>query len=177
MRLPETYRWLEVEPGPRMLREALALYGTKERAGSANNPEILRWAEETGQASVYNADSMPWCGLFVAVCAKRAEWEPVRNPLWALNWVRWEAKAPWAGLGDVLVFVRDGGGHVGLYVGEDSEAFHVLGGNQGDSVSIVRIAKKRLVGVRRPKWRVAQPEGVKRVQVSATGVVLSTNEQ
>jgi cell wall-associated NlpC family hydrolase len=35
-------------------------------------------------------------------------------------------------LGDVLVFRRGGGGHVALYVGEDEEAFHVLGGNQAD---------------------------------------------
>ena len=35
-------------------------------------------------------------------------------------------------LGDILTFKRNGGGHVGLYVGEDKDCYHVLGGNQGN---------------------------------------------
>ena len=54
-----------------------------------------------------------------------------------------------AKLGDILVFIRDGGGHVGYYVGEDKLAYHVLGGNQGNMVSIVRILKDRCIAVRR----------------------------
>jgi hypothetical protein len=49
-------------------------------------------------------------------------------------------QAPAAALGDVLAFVRNGGGHVGLYVDEDASAYHVLGGNQSDRVSITRVA-------------------------------------
>jgi hypothetical protein len=41
----------------------------------------------------------------------------------------------------VLVFERPGGGHVGYYFGEDATAYHVLGGNQGDAVTIARIAR------------------------------------
>ena len=36
------------------------------------------------------------------------------HPLWALSWSAFGAKSPAAALGDVLVFVRSGGGHVGL---------------------------------------------------------------
>jgi hypothetical protein len=38
---------------------------------------------------------------------------------------------------------RSGGGHVAFAVGEDATHFHVLGGNQGARVSIMRIEKAR----------------------------------
>lgn len=144
--LPDRYKFLDQEPGPRMLIEALKLFGTLERQGSANNQTILAWAAEIGAAG-YNADSIPWCGLFIGVVAKRSGKALPVNPLWARNWSRWgEMCAP--ELGAVLVFVRDGGGHVGLYVGEDSTHFHVLGGNQSDQVCIRRIEKDRLLASR-----------------------------
>lgn len=126
-------------PLPRVLQEGLKLYGCKEKAGRASNPEILRWADELRQAGIgveYDADEIPWCGLFAAISCHRAgkDIKPVETPLWARSWVRFGRglePAEAASLGDVLVFVRDGGGHVGFYAGEDGEAYHVLGGNQG----------------------------------------------
>ena len=108
---------------------------------------------------------------------KRAGWDVVAGPLWARNWANFGRKVEdgQAALGDVLVFSRDGGGHVGFYVGEDAGYFHVLGGNQSDQVNITRIAKSRCIAVRRPKWRTAQPAGVVKVQLQASGAV-STNE-
>lgn len=35
--LPDRYAWLAREPGPRMLVEALKMYGTLEKPGAANN--------------------------------------------------------------------------------------------------------------------------------------------
>jgi uncharacterized protein (TIGR02594 family) len=124
---------------------------------------------------VFLADSTPWCGLFVACCLKRAGWQPVRNPLWALNWTRFGLAADEPSLGDVLVFRRPGGGHVGFYVGEDDLAFHVLGGNQSDAVTVTRILRDRLVAARRAPWRFAQPASVRPVRLAATGA-LSENE-
>ncbi len=77
-------------------------------------------------------------------------------------------------LGDVLIFARNGGGHVGLYAGEDDDAWHTLGGNQSDAVNIKRIAKGRLYAARRPAYR-AQPANVRRIRLAANGV-LSANE-
>jgi len=62
-----------------------------------------------------------------------------------------------------------------MYVGEDDEAYHVLGGNQSDQVMIKRIAKSRLLGVRRCPWRVNQPSNVRVVRLAAGGA-LSHNE-
>ena len=80
---------------------------------------------------------------------------------------------------DVLVFWRGAAsgfnGHVGLYVGEDRDAFHVLGGNQSDRVMIKRIATNRLLGSRRCPWRINQPATVRPVVLAASGA-LSTNE-
>lgn len=173
--IPDKYKWLLNEPGPKMLIEALKLYGTKEMPGTKDNAEILEWAKETGLTKIYSADSIPWCGLFMAVVAKRAGKDIPNDPLWALNWKYFGVPAQVAMLGDVLVFKRESGGHVALYVGEDADCYHVLGGNQSDAVTITRILKARTVGIRRPVWKVAQPENVRVVKMSPSGVI-SSNE-
>jgi uncharacterized protein (TIGR02594 family) len=177
--LPPAYAWLDGHVGlSRLLIEARATIGVLEVKGRGNNPVILAWAKEVGLASVYHHDETAWCGLAMAVWARRAGWDVVRDPLWARNWANFGRRVEEddAALGDVLVFSRaGGGGHVGLCVGEDHNALHVLGGNQGDAVSIVRIAKDRLIAVRRPKWKVSQPPGVVKVRLRASGQ-LSENE-
>jgi uncharacterized protein (TIGR02594 family) len=187
--LPAQYRWLEAEPGPRMIIEALKQYGTLEAPGEADNPKIVGWQAELeaaglarAYAGVYRHDAIPWCGLFMGVVAHRANMErcPERNPprhyLSALEWAAFGMSVPKgaAALGDVLVFKRKGGGHVGLYVGHDASAFHVLGGNQQNRVSITRLSRNRLVAVRRPPYR-AQPTNVRPIPLSASGS-LSVNE-
>jgi uncharacterized protein (TIGR02594 family) len=137
MTLPAAYAWLTREPAPRMLLEALKLHGTVEVPGKASSPVILGWARELGLSRVYTADAIPWCGLFMALVAKRADKPVPRNPLWALNWSTWGDDGGQPELGDVLTFIRtsrdrDGnlrtGGHVGLYVGEDHPAITSSGG-------------------------------------------------
>lgn len=175
--LPAKYAWLNAEPAPRMLIEAVKLYGTIEAPGSANNPTIMAWAQETGNG-MYSGDSIPWCGLFMAITAKRAGWAQPSNPLWALNWATWgKPRVGGPQLGDVLVFRRDGGGHVAIYVGEDATHWHILGGNQGDKVSIVRRAKTPApVAIRQAPWRVGQPVNVRKVLLSAAGTPMAGSE-
>lgn len=101
----------------------------------------------------------------------------VINPLWARNWVNFGTKVDTAMLGDILVFERGANsGHVGIYVGEDKDSYHVLGGNQGDAVSIVRIKKVRCIGIRRTTWSISQPENVRVINLNATGAI-SENEE
>jgi uncharacterized protein (TIGR02594 family) len=173
--LPKQWKWLEDEPGPRTLKAALRWYGTAEKIGKENNPVILDWAK--GLGINYTADSTPWCGLFAAQVAMEAGWPIVHNPLWARNWAKFGTDAVVPELGDFLVFSRGKGGHVGVYVGESIGHYWVLGGNQGDKVSIVSIVKKRLLlgGARRPIWKVAPPPNRRVVKVNSKGVV-STNE-
>lgn len=175
MNLPSPYAWLTRESGPKMLKAALALHGIREFSGAADNPVILNWARETGLSRVYSGDEIPWCGLFMAVAAKHADKPVPDGPLWALNWALWKREAGQPMLGDVLVFIRPGGGHVAIYVGEDGRTYHCLGGNQADAVSITRIDKKRLRAVRRPRWRIAQPGNVRPIRLASVGTI-SSNE-
>lgn len=187
-KLPKGYEWLYDEPGPNMLRKAIELYGTVEYA-KGSNPVITGWAEEVGINTAknrpYSDDDIPWCGLFMAVCAKRAGWNaaPGGNALWARNWASWENPAPGAipMLGDVLVFSRGSGGHVAQYVGEDAQYWHILGGNQSNAVTIMRKPKRKsgdgaLIAVRRPKWKIAQPPNVRRAVLTTSGAPIGGSE-
>lgn len=181
--IPKGYEWLgAIGPLPRIIEVALRDFGLKEKIGPANSPVILDWAEEIGGevARSYKADSIPWCGLAMAHWAIEARKTPMpATPLWARSWAKYGYAVPadQAQLGDVLVFTRDGGGgHVGLYIGEDPFAYHVLGGNQGDAVSIVRILKARCIAVRRPPFKTALPASAKRYVIGPNGAPVSENE-
>jgi uncharacterized protein (TIGR02594 family) len=179
MNLPPAYKWLETEPGPRILLEMLKMYGTVETPGPGNNPTIMAWAKSIGLEKVYKSDATAWCGLGMAYAAGQAGWDnaPMGNALWARNWASWGNPVAQGAemLGDVLVFLRGTGGHVGEYIGEDDTHFHVLGCNQSDAVNIRRKEKSLLIAARRCPWRIKQPANVRKIYLSATGV-LSENE-
>ncbi len=155
---------------------ARSLLGTREIKGIANNPKIMDWADDLDMW--YPGDDTPWCGLFVAHCEAtenpNQEWP--ENRLGARNWLEWGDVHP-VSYGAVGVFWRthktkSWHGHVGYIVGKDNTSWHVLGGNQSDSVSLTRIAKDRLLGCRLPKG--ARPDTRPLTNVVEGG--LSTNE-
>lgn len=178
-KVPQRYAWLRSAGVlPRHLTVALNLIGTVETAGAANNPIIMAWAKRCREAGVnvsgYTADSVPWCGLFMAYCmvvAGRAEEAKlIGGTLWALNWSKFGTEGGQPELGDVLTFTRNGGGHVGIYIGEDTGYFHLLGGNQSDRVNIMRIAKSRMNRCRQPLYQ-NKPVSAKVRILSAVGEV------
>lgn len=163
---------------PAWLSAARAKLGTHEAPGAANSSTILGWAKRLGTkvlGMIYNADSVPWCGVFVATCMAEDGIEAPSVAVRATSWATWgqllrpERLAP----GAVLVFERPGGGHVGFYVGEDPAAYHVLGGNQADAVTIARIAKSRCIARRWPADRavIGRP-----VQMAVKGKPISSAE-
>lgn len=154
---------------------AKSLLGTKEVPGNANNPNIIAWAKSVGGyiGKAYNADSIPWCGLFVAYCFAKNGITVRPGALSSLDWLNWGVKLARPSVGAVMVFVRPGGGHVGFYVSEDKDTYHILGGNQSDSVSVTRIAKSRLKGIRWPAGVETPTSGP--VIATFTGKI-STNE-
>ena len=173
--IPETYKFLNgITDLPRIVKAGLSQLGTKEVSGTGNNATILSWARELGISNTYNADSIPWCGLFVALCVTRSGRKPTDTPLWARSWAQWGKREQVAMLGDILVFSREGGGHVGIYIAEDKDCYHVLGGNQSDAVTITRIKKIRCISINRPNYE-NQPASVKQYFVSASGEI-SSNE-
>jgi uncharacterized protein (TIGR02594 family) len=170
-----SYNWLKEEKGPKILVEAVKHIGTKEIVGKEHNKKILGWAEAIGLKSVYTNDEIPWCGLFIAYCCHAQGLDVVKHPLWALNWNKFGNVAKVPMLGDVLTFTRNGGGHVGIYIGEDTTCYHVLGGNQNNQVNVMRIEKSRLSQARRTAWKIAQPSNVRKIELSNKGII-STNE-
>lgn len=98
---------------------------------------------------------LPWCGDFVETCiAVTLPDAPLpTNPYLARNWQHFGQSVEPC-FGSVLVFWRVSRsgtkGHVGFYYSEDTNNFHVLGGNQKNSVSVTSIAKNRLLGARLP---------------------------
>lgn len=123
--------------------------GIRETAGASSTPLVLAmlrldnaWPE---------GDETPWCSAFA-------------------NWVAWLLRLPrskslaarsWLAVGrpipleeaqagfDVVVLERGAGGHVGFYAGHDAATVSVLGGNQGDAVSVASFPRARVLGVRR----------------------------
>jgi uncharacterized protein (TIGR02594 family) len=170
------YNWLQNETAPKILVEAVKHLGVKEFVGKEHNPIILGWAKSLSLSTIYTNDEIPWCGLFVAYCCHAQGLQVVDRPLWALNWNKFGNRVSEPMLGDVLTFKRNGGGHVGIYVGEDATHYHVLGGNQNNSVSVSRIAKIRLNQARRTAWKIAQPASVRKVHLEPKGVI-TTNER
>jgi uncharacterized protein (TIGR02594 family) len=170
------YNWLQNETAPKILVEAVKHLGVKEFIGKEHNPIILGWSKSLSLSTIYTNDEIPWCGLFVAYCCHAQGLQVVDRPLWALNWNKFGNRVSEPMLGDVLTFKRNGGGHVGIYVGEDATHYHVLGGNQNNSVSVSRIAKIRLNQARRTAWKIAQPANVRKVHLEAKGVI-TTNEK
>lgn len=118
--------------------------------------------------------AIPWCGAFVAMCMGALPRESLPgNPLWARDWMKFGRFIPEPALGAVAVFQRPGGGHVGFVAGHDRTTLHILGGNQRDRVSIVKVAKARLLGLRWPsEW--PRPSTV--LPHSTVAGTLSTNE-
>lgn len=160
------------------LDEARRLMGTKEVAGRGSNRTILNWATELG--ITYGDDDIPWCGLFVAHCIGStlpSERLPA-NPLGARQWAKLGIALTDPVEGAILVFWRGSKtgalGHVGFYIGEDKDAYHVLGGNQSDSVSVARVAKNRLLATRWPSTAIALTG--KMIALTEDGKSISTRE-
>ena len=165
------------DPAIPWFQEARRLIGVREVVGPGNAPTIIDWAHKSGID--YRDDDIPWCGLFVGHCVSSTllDEKLPGNPLGARNWLKFGAPCD-AGLGSVLVFwrgKRNGWqGHVGFYAGEDGEAYHVLGGNQGNKVSITRIKRDRLLEAR---WPATAPViGNAKVKLAAGDSFFSTNE-
>ncbi len=134
--------------------------GTKEAAGVANNPLVVAMLRL--DATWPGGDDVPWCSAYVNfIC-------------WLLRLPRSKSLAArsWLGIGiavpvadarpgsDVVVLRRgvgaqpgpgvlDAPGHVGFYAGIDGDHVLVLGGNQGDAVSIARFPATQILGIRR----------------------------
>jgi uncharacterized protein (TIGR02594 family) len=137
---------------PVWLKTAETCIGVKEYPGSATNPLIARWAGKVSKflGIKYDGDHVPWCGLFATYCVAENGFVPPSIAIRASEWGKWGVALAKPSPGAIMVFTREGGGHVAFYVSEDADYYHVLGGNQGDAVSVTKIAKNRCSAIRWP---------------------------
>lgn len=174
------YQFLYNAASPRHMVIARGLMGLKEIPGGKSNPFILEWAKELKLDRIYKDDDTSWCALFAAICMHRAgrtidlKTKDLFDYLRALKYSDvFDAVAnDDAAFGDILIFRRPSGGHIGFYVAEDATTYHVLGGNQSNMVNVIRIEKKRCVAIRRPSYQTFVPE---KFIVDAKGTI-SSNE-
>lgn len=182
MKLTADYQWLLSIPVlPKMVAEGLKLLeqNTKEKPGKGSNSVILELAKVAGVDKIYKDDDVAWCAVAQSALAIRAGkevpftgWDRLR----AKSFTKFGNEVVTPVLGDTLVFIRPGGGHVGIYIAEDETTYHVMGGNQGDQYSIARIAKSRLTAVRRPVYKSGMPASATVRYVSPNGKPISSNE-
>lgn len=140
---------------PNWLTISRKYVGVKETPGVKNNPTIMGWASRLGSrvlGIVYNADSVPWCGLFCAHVMTEAGFKPPVIAVRASSWDNFGIKVSKPFLGAVARFQRPGGGHVAIITGIDPTGtlYRVLGGNQSDSVNETWIEASRCVSLRWP---------------------------
>lgn len=128
--------------------------GMREIPGAPTEPKIAGWLKSLG--AWWRDDETPWCGTAVAAWMQASHVEIPRAWYRAIAWLDWGFPCEPC-TGAVAVFKRPGGGHVGLVVGRDRLGrLMILGGNQGDAVSIAPFTRDRLLGCRWPTSRIAE---------------------
>lgn len=121
-----------------------------------NRPSLMAWLRSDG-TTLGDPAKLPWCGDAVetAIHLTLPNEPRLANPYMARHWMRFGRPLKAPAIGAVLVFwrgARDGiSGHVGLYAGEDAGALHVLGGNQSNAITVARLGRDRLLGIRWPQ--------------------------
>lgn len=138
---------------PRWLKKARSYLGQKEIEGRQHNPQILKWW--TLIRAGFTDDETPWCAGFVGGVLESVGITSSRSAA-ARSYLNWGSKLNKPVLGCITVFSRGtSNGHVAFYVGEDAAGNpRVLGGNQGNAVSIATYQKERVLGYR---WPAGEP--------------------
>lgn len=137
--------------------------GVEEYPAAKHNPQILEYYKNSGHSWVQD-DETPWCAAFVGSVLAECGIQGT-NQLNARSYLDWgqPIDISLARKGDIVVFWRgspDGWkGHVAFYSHHDDENIYVLGGNQGNAVSVAPYPRDRLLGVRtlkQPRQKKAQ---------------------
>lgn len=156
---------------PLWLTKARQYIGVAEIPGKGECPTIRRWLIQLG--AWWTDDDVPWCGTFLGAVMREAGSSIPKHFYRARAWLDWGTAMTQPTLGCVVVFDRRGGGHVGLVVGRTPvDNLLVLGGNQGNKVSIASFSPDRVLGYR---WPVLDAAHVHQA-LPLLSAPLSTNE-
>ena len=129
---------------PRWLIEARRHLGVAEIPGPRHSPVIQSWLHKL--RAWWVDDETPWCGVFVAACMDTIGFKLPKFWMRAKAWAEWGTRLTAPAPGCIVVFERPGGGHVGFVVGRTAQGqLLVLGGNQGNRVSIMAFDPVRVL--------------------------------
>lgn len=146
--------------------------GLREIPGAPTAPRIATWLRML--KAWWGDDETPWCGVAVAAWMTDAGIKPPSAWYRAKAWAEWGTRLVNPVPGAVVVFEREGGGHVGLVVGQDQRGrLLVLGGNQGNQVCIAPFDRARVLAYRWPAGQRCDTIGLPTV---ASAAASSTNE-
>ena len=136
---------------------ARSFLGLREIKGSEHNPEIIKFWKDIG-INWAKDDETPWCAAFAGAILKRSGLNFVQTGL-ARNYLDFVKvtksgqmlKQPAYGCLAIMWTGSKTGqtGHMGFVVGEvkgDPNRLLLLGGNQGDKVSISAFPKSQMLG-------------------------------
>lgn len=133
---------------PRWLRAARAHLALREIKGPKHNGLILKWWQAI--RSAIRDDESPWCAAFVGGVLEECGIASSRSAA-ARSYLKWGRKLSKPAVGAVAVFWRGSptgwSGHVGFVAGRDASGnLMILGGNQGDMVSVKPFSGARVLG-------------------------------
>lgn len=147
---------------PPWLVVAEAELGVHEKPGADHEARIVEYHSYTHLAA--KDDETSWCSSFVNFCMARAfgygakTWlldaQPGTGQANARSWLGFGVALPMTcpAYGCVVVFWRERReswkGHVGILLDQSRDKVTVLGGNQGNAVSIREYPKARVLGYR-----------------------------
>ena len=173
--------------------EALSAHiGLREIKGAKHEPVIVGWLNAMGgytgeEKAWWREDESSWCALAVGHALGSTGRYVVKQWYRARAWADPDkmTKLEKPAYGCIVVFSRQGGGHVGFVVGKDKVGrLMVLGGNQGDAVNVKPFGLDRVLGYYWPSsWigggcvkSTPDPERYDLALRHANGVPSSTNE-
>ena len=140
---------------------ALREYGIRGISRRGRTVNVVAYLKATGIGR--SNDETAWCSAFVNWCMLMASF-PGTGRANARSWLEWGGVSlDFPVYGCVVVLwreSRDGGlGHVGFFVGMQGDNLLLLGGNQGNAVSIRPYSRQRVLGMRWIEGFPFPPEG------------------
>lgn len=138
---------------PPWIETARRFLGTREIPGPRHDSRIQAWLRDL--RAWWSDDETPWCGTFVAAVLQQHGIKLPQHWYRARGWLDWGVALATPALGCIAVFERGPRfGHVGFAVGRDAaDRLLILGGNQGNAVSVAAFPQHRLLGYRWPADR------------------------
>lgn len=133
-----------------IVEEARRYIGVKEWPGARSNPAVEVFFARAGHPGL--TDDVPWCAAFVGAVLAQCGVQP-SGSLMARSYLKWGTKVSFnaARPGDVVVFSRGNPpqGHVAFFLSMAGGKVSVIGGNQGDAVTIADFSAEKILDIRR----------------------------